>query len=47
VEEVKATVASTLGGESRAEFNADVARLEAAADLFTDTPDDLRELLTA
>ncbi|QGM99817.1 type IV secretory system conjugative DNA transfer family protein [Methylocystis parvus] len=47
VEEVKATVASTMGGEKQAEFNADVARLDAAADLFQDTPDDLRELLTA
>ena len=45
VEEVKATVASTLAGEKRAEFDADVARLEAAAGLFQDTPDDLHELL--
>jgi type IV secretion system protein VirD4 len=45
VEEVKATVASTLAGEKRAEFDADVARLEAATGLFEDTPDDLRELL--
>jgi type IV secretion system protein VirD4 len=47
VEEVKAIVVSTLPGESRADFDADVARLEAAADLFQDTPDDLSELLTA
>ncbi|MGJ0508342.1 MAG: type IV secretory system conjugative DNA transfer family protein [Methylocystis sp.] len=45
VEEVKATVASTLAGERRAEFDADVARLGAAAGLFRDTPDDLHELL--
>jgi type IV secretion system protein VirD4 len=45
VEEVKATIASTLASEKRAEFDADVARLEAAAGLFQDTPDDLRELL--
>lgn len=45
VEEVKATVASTQAGEKRAEFDADVARLEAAASLFQDTPDDLHELL--
>ncbi|RTL81055.1 MAG: hypothetical protein EKK29_18705, partial [Hyphomicrobiales bacterium] len=45
VEEVKATGALTLAGEKRAEFDADVARLEAAAGLFRDTPDDLHELL--
>jgi type IV secretion system protein VirD4 len=45
VEEVKATIASTLASEKRAKFDADVARLEAAANLFHDTPDDLHELL--
>jgi type IV secretion system protein VirD4 len=45
VEEVKATIASTLADEKRAEFDADVACLEAAAGLFQDTPDDLSELL--
>nr|WP_281806077.1 type IV secretory system conjugative DNA transfer family protein [Methylocystis echinoides] len=45
VEEMKATIASTLAGERRAKFDADVARLEAAAGLFQDTPDDLHELL--
>jgi type IV secretion system protein VirD4 len=47
MEEVKASIASTLASEKRAEFDADVARLEAAAGLFQDTPDDLCELLTA
>jgi type IV secretion system protein VirD4 len=48
VEEVKAaTVVSTLAGEKREEFDADVARLEVAASLFQDTPDDLHELLDA
>jgi type IV secretion system protein VirD4 len=45
VEEVKATVASTPASEKRAAFDADVARLETAAGLFQDTPDDLPELL--
>jgi len=42
---LKSAVASTLAGEKRAEFEADVAQLEAASALFQDTPDDLRELL--
>ena len=45
VEDLKAAVASTLTGEKRAEYEADVARLEAASALFQDTPDDLHELL--
>jgi type IV secretion system protein VirD4 len=45
VEEVKATVASTLADEKRVEFDADVACLETAAGLFQETPDDLHELL--
>ena len=44
-EDLKAAVASTLAGEKRVEFEADVARLEAASALFQDTPDDLGELL--
>lgn len=45
VEDVKAAVASCVTGERRAEFEAAVAGLEAAASLFQDTPDDLHELL--
>jgi type IV secretion system protein VirD4 len=45
VEDLKTAVASTLTGEKRAEFEADVARLGGASALFQDTPDDLHELL--
>ena len=44
VKDVKATVVSTATADRRANFAADVERLEAAASLFRDTPDDLREL---
>jgi type IV secretion system protein VirD4 len=45
VKDVKAAVASTMTGERRADFEADVERLEAVASLFQDTPDDLQQLL--
>jgi type IV secretion system protein VirD4 len=45
VEDLKATVASTLAGEKRKDFDADAVCLEAASALFQDTPDDLHELL--
>ena len=45
VEDFHAAVTSTVTGERRREFEADVARLEAASALFQDTPDDLHELL--
>lgn len=45
VDDVKAAVASAVTGERRAEFEADVARLEATASLFQDTPADLPDLL--
>jgi type IV secretion system protein VirD4 len=47
VQDLKAAVTSTLAGEKRAEFEADLARLDAASALFQDTPDDLGELLNA
>jgi type IV secretion system protein VirD4 len=45
VDDVKAAVASAVTREGRTEFEANVARLEAASSLFQDTPDDLSELL--
>jgi len=45
VDDVKAAVASAVTREGRTEFEANVARLEAASSLFQDTPDDLPELL--
>jgi len=44
VEDVKAAVASTVTGERRADFEADVERIGAVASLFQDTPDDLHQL---
>ena len=43
--DVKAAVELTITGQKRAEFAADLERLEESASLFQDTPDDLLELL--